>query len=91
MGYGEELASEIEAKYSANWDIKSYNIKRGDWTKKDGSVINVRSMTDSHIRNCINMLNRKDDEFAHMWVSRFEEELDFRRYIKAIMGGELDD
>lgn len=29
------------------------------WTKRDGTVVSVKDMTDDHIRNCLRMLDRQ--------------------------------
>lgn len=91
MGYGAEIMAEMEADYYAHIANEEYNAKHGRWTMKDGTVINIKDMTNPHIINCIMLLKRKDDEVSHIWLNRFEEELKFRRYIKAIVKGELDE
>ena len=60
-------------------------IKEGVWIQRDGTDIHINDMKDSHIRNCINMLKRKQDydpadknSISNKYIRRFEKELNKR-------------
>ena len=81
MSYGEELREEGEIAY----ECALHNANHGKWRQKDGTYISLRDMDDSHIRNCINLLQDRNDDISEAWKSRFSEELEFRDYIRRIV------
>lgn len=51
-----------------------YDVPSDYWCTKDGAKIKLSDMSESHIRNCINMVGEDDG-----WYARFEQELDRRK------------
>lgn len=90
MGYGSELLAEMQAEAMIHEIELERQVESGTWIQKDGTTINIREMSDRHIRNCIGMLEKKSTEYAEMWIGRFERELSFRDYVKRIASGQLD-
>ena len=39
-------------------ELESRNPKNYQWQTKDGTVLNVKDMTDSHLKNAINLLEK---------------------------------
>lgn len=65
----EELAFEIEE-----------NAKKRIWKTRDGTMIPVSKMTESHIKNAINYIKRNDDyDLYGPWLNVFKEELEYRK------------
>lgn len=57
--------------------------KRGDnmeWEMKDGNMIKIKNMESSHVKNCINMMNRKpSNQTRKAWIEIFEDVIVKRR------------
>ena len=90
MGIGREIEEELDIDREIRKKSIQRQIQNGSWVMRNGDQINIREMTDSHIRNCIKMLLGKGSWTADAWVQRFNEELNFRRYIRDIVSGELE-
>lgn len=62
--------------------IRKYKIY-GDkmkWEMKDGTMIKIKNMETSHIKNCINMMNRKSiNDTRRAWIEIFEDVIIKRR------------
>lgn len=77
----EELMEELKVKAK---DLKSqYKIGKVQWHAKDGSVVSVQKMTDSHVKNCLNFLNAKDEDsktpVTKTWIKIFKLECKKRK------------
>jgi hypothetical protein len=51
------------------------------WQTKDGELIPVSKMKDTHITNCVNLLKRRIED-ANFWIASFEDELKEREMDK---------
>lgn len=75
------LGQEYKAEYDANdiYMIRKAEAERGVWTTKDGQRIHIQDMTDSHIRNTLNMLIRNNDfDINAAWIEVLSKELNRR-------------
>lgn len=79
MSLGSDVLIEREITKALIYDAIKSEAKTGIWETKDKKKIHVSDMSDSHIRNCINLIKKKDKEDMYMpWINRFEEELERR-------------
>lgn len=80
MGYGSEIAAEMEADFAAFEASVETSAREGIWTTRDGRRIAVEDMTDSHIRNTIAYLERNDVCDIYLpCIVRLKRELKRRR------------
>lgn len=54
------------------------------WKTKDFSLIPVREMTTSHIKNCIKMICRSNGTWRSQYLRVFKQELEYRKHNKEI-------
>lgn len=78
MGYGREVAIEMEIDAEIAYQQHINRLMKGMWTKKNGEQISIGDMTVNHILNCIRMLQGRHDDISEMWLQRFREELQDR-------------
>lgn len=54
------------------------------WSMKDGTLIKIKDMETRHIKNCINMLNKKQspNKGIQSWIYIFEDVILKRRQYK---------
>lgn len=51
-----------------------------EWEMKDGTMIKIKNMETSHVKNCINMMNRKQiNQSRKAWIKIFEDVIIKRR------------
>lgn len=83
MSYGREIANEWAIDANVWYCEELDRCAKGDWTQRDGTVINISDMEHSHIQNCIQMLKRQEekygtDDIREAWIDRFTKELERR-------------
>ena len=81
--FDEAIHSEIIALYVE--DRRERNLDNKTWQTRDGGLIPIGTMTASHIKNAICMLQesrigkRAGSAWRAQWVALFEDELSKRR------------
>ena len=70
--------------YNDSYSEILYEYKRyGDnleWEMKDGTMIKIKNMETSHVKNCINMMSKKHmNGTRRAWVEIFEDVIVKRR------------
>lgn len=66
MGQGAEDLEWLEQRQNSRWhhELNPRGYKTSEdfvWTTKDGTKIKLSDMTDSHIQNCVDILNGMSD------------------------------
>ncbi len=74
MSYGREIETEITIERELVYARAASMAEKGIWETKDGRKLNVRDMTDSHIANCLAMLERGGSPYADPFIVMFENE-----------------
>lgn len=84
-----EYMSEAEGMgaYEPEYDPYDDELGSGQWIQESGSRIDINKMSDSHIKNCIRLCQRKamsasctyDEGVWESWIEDFESELNHRR------------
>ena len=75
--YYQELAMENQFNYAHDYDYDETNYSI--WTTKSGQEIPVIKMTDSHLINTINFINRNANESTEKWFDTLVIEANKRK------------
>ena len=86
MSYGNEIATERYIEREIAYFRAKSMANKGEWITKDGRVLRVVDMTDSHISNCLAMLQRGNSPYAEPFICMFKSEQDRREAIRRSMG-----
>lgn len=86
MSFGREIAEEWAIDAEVWYYEELDRCAKGDWTQRDGTVINISDMEHSHIQNCIQMLKRQEekygtDDIREVWIDQFTEEIERRNRV----------
>ena len=73
-----EYTEEMEIEFGILYWQAIQEAKSRYWTMKNGEKIHVTKMSDSHIKNCIAMLERNESPFAEPFITMFKKELERR-------------
>lgn len=80
----------LDIPCGSDWDIDQINvgveyISIPAWRMRDGSLISIRDMKTSHIKNCIKMICRAEGTWRYQYLRLFEAELQKREGILNVL------
>lgn len=79
MSMWDDYALEVDLDQDIRYMEIEQEANEGYWTTKDGKMIHVSDMTESHIRNTINFIKKRDSCDMYLpWILVFEKELERR-------------
>lgn len=70
----------LDASFKADRVMSDYDSGLFTWTTRDGKEMEIKDMTDDHVKNTLNMLNRSksSDEYTEALQIIFEKEFNSR-------------
>lgn len=76
-----DLSARIDIAKEAidDWDEDDAAIAVDVWTQRDGTKIRLCDMSDSHLRNAFNLIQRRGRMGDKIWHRRIYEEIERRR------------
>lgn len=78
MSLGSEYRTEMEVESAIRYENEVRMVRQGIWKDRWGKERRVSDMSSQHIRNCLGILEKRDDEISFMWKKRFQDELEMR-------------
>ena len=74
------MLEELDISFKADRVISDYDSGLLTWTTRDGKKLNIKDMTDDHVKNVLNMLNKSEssDEYTEALQIIFEKEFNSR-------------
>lgn len=75
-GYEYEAHNTVAKQPTVDNSTSMQNAEKGIWVQRDGTHIPIKKMQDSHIKNCIRMLERGEpNALKEVYIKQFEKEL----------------
>lgn len=78
MSLGSEYRTEMEVESAIRYENEVRMVRQGIWKDRWGNERRVSDMSSQHIRNCLGILEKRDDEISFLWKKRFQDELEMR-------------
>ena len=74
------MLEELSISFKADRVMSDYDSGLFTWTTRGGKEIKIKDMTDDHVKNTLNMLNRSksSDEYTEALQIIFEKEFNSR-------------
>lgn len=82
MSYAEDYNHDLDPEFLGLLDEKDIEyISIPAWRMKDDTLIAIRDMDTSHIKNCIKMIYKSNGTWRHQYLKYLKNELIKRKYL----------